>query len=68
MNGENRSRAEIEREMVLSTFYHGLGPIRQWLDDDTVTYEQLVQSMASSQYGDWIRHSTVYSDMYNQDA
>ena len=37
MNGENRSRAEIEREMVLSTFYHGLGPIRQWLDDDSVT-------------------------------
>jgi hypothetical protein len=31
------------------------------VNDDNITWEQIVQSGFSSQYGDWIEHQTVYS-------
>ncbi|WP_295084084.1 immunoglobulin-like domain-containing protein [Ruminococcus sp.] len=35
------------------------------VNDPSVTWEKLQRSMFSSQSGDWIKHSTVYTDMYN---
>ena len=35
------------------------------VNDPSVTWEQLQRSMISSQSSDWIKHSTVYMDMYN---
>ena len=35
------------------------------VNDSSVTWEKLQRSMISSQSGDWIKHSTVYIDMYD---
>ena len=35
------------------------------VNDPSVTWEQLMQSVFSSQYGDYIKHISVYSDMYD---
>ena len=35
------------------------------VDDPNITMEQLISSMVSSQYGDWIRHTTVFTDYHD---
>ena len=35
------------------------------VDDPDITLEQLHRSMFSSQYGDWIPHSTLFTDFHD---
>ena len=70
-SGTELDSAGIYQHLVFLTGENPEGALTKYtdeyvlVDDPDITLEQLHRSMVSSQYGDWIRHSTVFTDFHD---